>query len=447
MSEAIELALAALARAGAAQADAGLVTQDRLEVRVRGEEIDSVQQAQSRGLELRAFVASDAGFRTATTSTSDLSPDEIERLAAQTVELARAAAPDPAAGLPDGPVGGDLPDLALFDPADRPWKVEDEVEACRRAERAARAVDPRIANSEGSRATLSYSDVAYGSSTGFLGSYSAGRYGVVCMPVAESDGEKQVDYWYTSARTRSELDAPDEVGRVAGERVARRLGARAIPTCEVPVIFEARVAGSLLRHLFGCLSGYALYRGASFLMDRLGESIASEHVTIVDDGLRPGGLGSRPFDAEGLPSRTNVLVARGRLEMYLYDTYSARKCGAVSTASAARAGSGVTVGPTNLRLEPGSGTLEELVAGTDRALLVTDLMGSGFNPVTGDYSRGAAGVWIEGGRIVHPVQEVTVAGHLGDMLKAIDAVAGDLDLRDRVASPSLRIARMTVAGQ
>ena len=445
--EIVERALAAMTRAGAEQADCLLVRGEHLETRVRGAEIDFVQQARSRTLGLRAFVAGAGGLRQSSTSTSDLAADRVEQMAEQTVALARATAVDPAAGLPESGFETELPDLALFDPADRPWKLEERIEAARAAEPAARAVDPRITNSEGSEARCRYSEVCYGNTNGFLGGYASGSYTLYAAPLAEAAGQKQRDYWHSASRSLAGLEPAEQVGRVAGERAIRRLGARAVPTCEVPVIFEGRVAAGLLQALFGCLSGYALYRGGSFLMDRLGDRIASPLVTIIDDGRLPGGLGSKPFDGEGLPTRRNVIVEAGRLQRYLYDSYSGRKLQAASTGSATRSpGATPGVGPTNLWLEPGRGTLETLVADTARGFLVTELMGMGFNPVTGDYSRGAGGLWIEGGEITHAVQEVTIAGNLGPMLENVDAVAADLEWRGRVAAPSLRIARMTVAG-
>ena len=445
--EIVERALAAMTRAGAEQADCLLVRGEQLETRVRDTEIDTVLQAQSRTLGLRAFVAGGAGLRQSSTSTSDLGAEEVEQMAEQTVALARATAVDEAAGLPESGFESELPDLELFDPADRPWKVEERIDAARTAERAARAVDPRITNSEGSEASCRYSEVLYGNTRGFTGGYASASYALYASPLAEADGHKQRDYWHTASRSLAGLEPAEQVGRVAGERAIRRLGARAVETCEVPVIFESRVAAGLLQSLFGCLTGYALYRGGTFLMDRLGDQIASPLVTVIDDGRLPAGLGSKPFDGEGLPTRRNVIVLAGRLERYLYDSYSARKLGAGSSGSATRApGAPPGVGPTNLWLEPGSGTLEALVADTPRGLLVTELMGMGFNAVTGDYSRGAGGLWIEGGEIAHAVQEVTIAGNLGPMLENVDAVAADLEWRGRVAAPSLRIARMTVAG-
>jgi PmbA protein len=227
----------------------------------------------------------------------------------------------------------------------------------------------------------------------------------------------------------------------------RRLGAKPIATTEAPVIFDPLTAASLVSHVAACVNGYAIYRETSYLAGKLGERVASAAVTIVDDGRKPGGLGSRPFDGEGMPTRRNTVVENGRLASYLLDSYSARKIGARSTGNAARgAGSAPSAAPTNLWLEPGRASLEEIVASTERGLLVTELIGMGFNPVTGDYSRGAAGLWIEGGEISFPVEEITIAGNLADMLAGIDVVGSDLTWLGRIAAPSLRVAQMTIAG-
>jgi len=446
--ELVARALDRLRRAGAEAGDALLVASESTETRVRGAEIDFVKQARERTLGIRALVAGARGLRTALTSTSDLEPASVERMVDATVALARATAEDPAAGLPEEGFAEDAPDLALVDPRDRGVPVEERIEAARRAEAAARAVDPRIVNSEGSQAASELSTVVYGNTRGFLGAYEAASHALSCEPIARQNGSLQRDSWWTVARRLADLEDPERVGRRAGERALRRLGSRRVRTQEVPVIFDPVTAPSLLSHVAACVNGYSVYRETSFLATRMGERIASELVTLIDDGRLPGGLGSRPFDGEGLPTRRTTILREGRLESWLLDAYSARKLGAAPTGSAARGpASAPSVAPTNLWLAPGSGTLEELVASTERGLLVTELIGMGFHPVTGDYSRGAAGLWIEGGEIVHPVEEVTIAGNLGPMLASIDAVADDLVWLGRVASPSLRVARMTVAGE
>jgi len=444
---AVHTALAAAERAGAAAGDAVLVESDAVEVRVRGEEIDFVKQARERRLGIRVFVGTTGGLRQALTSTSDLSAEAVERLARESVTLATAGAPDPDAGLPADDFACDLPDLQLLDPADRTIPVETHIEEARRAERAARGVDPRVVNSEGSDAGAELRQVAYANSAGFSGAYESAFHSLTAQPVVASDGTMQSDYWFSISRDRAHLDAPEAVGRQAARRALAQLGAHSVPTTEVPVIFDAPTARSLLANLASCVSGYAIYRKSSFLADRMGQTIASPLVQVVDDGRIPSGLGSKPFDGEGLPTRRNVVVAQGRLASWLLDSYSARKLGLASTGNATRsAGSSPSAGPTNLWLEPGSTSLEEMVQDTQRGLLVTGLFGHGFNAVTGDFSRGARGWWIEAGQRVHPVEEITVAGNLGAMLRDIDVVGSELLWLGSIASPPLRVARMTVAG-
>jgi PmbA protein len=444
----VEQALAAVRAAGADAADALLVLSDAIEARVRGAEIDFVKQARERTLGIRALVRGRSGSRTAVTSTSDLSEDAVEQMARETVELARATAEDPVAGLPEDAPASDSPDLALLDPADRGIRIEARIEQARAAEAAARAVDPRIVNSEGTQVGSEFARITYANSAGFLGSYESALHSLVSEPVAKQNGSLQRDHWLTLSRRLRDLEEPSSVGRHAAQRALRRLGARRVATCEVPVVFDPLTAASLLYQLASCVNGYAVYRETSFLAGRVGETIASELLTVIDDGRRPGGIGSRPFDGEGLPTRRNVVLERGRLASYLLDSYSARKLGLRSTGSAARgAGSAPTAAPSNFWLEPGRSSLEELIATTPRGLFVTELIGQGFNPITGDYSRGAAGLWIEGGELTGPVEEITIAGNFGQMLRDIDAVGSDLVWLGRVASPSLRIARMTVAGE
>jgi PmbA protein len=447
-SDLVAHTLALLRRAGAHAGDALLVLAESTQTRVRGAEIDFVTQARERTLGIRALVAGARGLRTALTSTSDLEPASVASLVDATVALARATAEDPTAGLPEGGFAADAPELRLADPHDRGVPVEERIESARRAEAAARALDPRIVNSEGSQAASEHKSVVYGNTQGFLGSYDSASHALSCEPLARQNGSLQRDSWWTVARRLADLEDPERVGRRAGERALRRLGSRRVRTQEVPVLFDPVTAPSLLSHLVACVNGYSVYRETSFLASLMGERIASELVTVIDDGRLPGGLGSRPFDGEGLPTRRTEILRQGRLESWLLDAYSARKLGAAPTGSAARGPtSAPSVAPTNLWLAPGSGSLEELVASTPRGLLVTELIGMGFNPVTGDYSRGAAGLWIEGGEIAHPVEEITIAGNLAEMLASIDAVADDLLWLGRIASPSLRVARMTVAGE
>jgi PmbA protein len=424
-----------------------LVEGDDREVRVRGPEIEFVKQAQGRGLGIRALVAGSGGMRTSIVSTSDLAPQTVERMAHEAVALAKATAPDPLAGLPEGGFAGTLPDLALFDPADRDVPIAARIDDARRAEAAARASDPRITNSEGSQASSGFARVVYANSQGFVGEYESASHGLFSEPIAHDASGMQRDHWSTSAHRLGDLEDAAQVGRTAASRALRRLGAKRVATCEVPVLFDSRTAPSLVGQLASCANGYSIYRQSSFLEGRMGERIASDLVTVIDDGRLPGGLGSKPFDGEGLATRRNVLVQKGRLESWILDHYSARKLGLASTGSASRGtGSAPRAGTTNLWLEPGEKSLAELIAELDRGLLVTELIGMGFNPTTGDYSRGAAGLWIEHGEIVHAVEEITIAGRMQDMLLAIDRVGGELVWHGRTASPPLRIASMVVAG-
>ncbi len=447
----LEIAQRALERAmaaGAHSGDAVLVQDEAIEVRVRDTEIDHVKQSRERSLGLRIFVAAEGGLRQAITSTSDLAADAVDRLAEDTVALARATAADSHAGLPDGGFATDLPDLDLFDPADAGIDVDQHVADSYAAEAAARAVDARIVNSEGSSSDSQRTRVSYANTAGFAGAYERAAHSLVSSPIAAENGKMQTDYWFSVARRRSELESPEAVGRRAAQRALAQLGGRRIPTCEVPVLFDPTTARGILGNFAACVSGYAVYRQSSFLAERLGDRIASDAVTIIDDGRLPGGLGSKPFDGEGLPTGRKIVVEKGFLRSFLLDHYSGRKLGLESTGNASRsAGSAPGVAPTNLWIEPGSQSLDELVQNTGRGLLVTKLFGHGFNPVTGDFSRGAAGLWIENGEAVHPVEEITVAGNLANMLADVDAVGSDLVWMGSIATPSLRISRMTVAGE
>jgi PmbA protein len=442
--ELVSFALDKARAAGAHQAEVALHTGEAFETRVRGSEIDFVKQSRDRGLSVRVFCGGRGGLSSAAARTSDLARDVVARTAADAVALARATVPDACAGLPDGGFAGEIPDLELFEPRDRPFEPSARIAAARAMESAAHAVDSRISDSEGSQASSSFGEVVYGNSAGFLGGYASARHSIVAESLARTDSGMQRDAWYSSARSWGALESAESVGRRAAERALRRLGARRVPTCEVPVIFDPLTAPSLLRQLAGCASGYAVYRGATFLAGKLGLRIASSAVTIIDDARLPRGLGSRPFDGEGLATRRNVLVDRGRLAGYVLDTYSARKLGLRSTASAVRGGGASTA---NLWLEPGAKTPEEIIAETPRGLYVTELIGQGFNPITGDYSRGAAGLWIENGELAFPVEEITIAANFAQMLRDIDAIGNDLVWLGATAAPTLRIARMTVAGE
>jgi PmbA protein len=439
-----ELLLEGARRNGATAADVLVVEGTSLDVGVRLGDIEHVRQARQKHLGLRVFV----GERTAVTSSADFSREALERLAEQSCSLAGVVAPDSYAGLPDASeLAATVADLDLFDPEVAAVEPPQAIAWAKEAEQAALDADRRITNSEGASCSCSSGRVVYASSHGFRGSYRNSSVGLSVVPVASANGSMQRDHWYTARRQLARLDAPAEVGRTAAQRALRRLQARQVKTCQVPVVFDPETAASLLRHLAGAVSGYSLYKGTSFLADKLGERIAPDFVHVVDDGTLPGRLGSKPFDGEGLPTRRTAVIEAGILKSYLFDTYSARKLGAASTGNAARsAASAPSVAPTNLLLEPTASTPEGIIGGIDNGLYVTELIGFGVNPVTGDYSRGAVGLWIEHGQLAYPVEEVTIAGNLLQMYAGIEAVGNDVDDRRSVVAPTVKIDRMTVAG-
>jgi PmbA protein len=430
-------------KAGATAADAFAVEDRSFSAQVRLGRVDTVKHARGQHLALRVFI----GPSVAAASTSDLSRPSLERLVAEAVSLARCTAPDEMAGLPEAAaLARAVPDLELEDPAGHDLEPEAKIELARRCEAAALGFDPRITNSEGGDFSDRRARYAYATTHGFSGEYPTSAFTLSAAPVAAQNGQMQRDGWYHSSRKRARLDSPEAVGQEAARRALRRLGARRVRTAEVPVVFEPEPAATLLRHLAGAAAGPALYRRASFLLGRLGEGVAAPGVTVVDDGTIPGALGSRAFDGEGLPVGRTVLVDRGVLASYLLDTYSGRKLGLPSTHHAARDGAGVSVSTTNLYLAAGDTDPRDLVRSVQSGLYVTDLIGFGVNGVTGDYSRGAVGVWIEGGELAYPVEEITIAGNLLDMFHAIEGVGNDLVLRDRTSAPTLLIGRMVVAG-
>jgi PmbA protein len=428
--------------AGADAADVLVAEGTEFSVTVRKGEVETLTEAGSKALGVRVFV----GKRTASTHTSDFSWPTLRRLVEETVGMARVTGEDPAAGLPDETVPPEDVELELFDPSPEALPTEERIERTRRAEAVALGT-PGIVNSQGASWSSGGGAVVLANTMGFLGGYRTSSVSLSVVPQAERDGQMERDYWYTAGRGLSDLEAPEDVGRTAAERTLRRLGARQVPTGEVPVVFDPETAAEILGTLFSAISGYSVFRNATFLKDRLGEQVASPLVTMVDDGRRVRGLGSRPFDGEGLPTRRNVPVERGVLRHWLCDSYSARKTGGRPTGSARRGVSGgPSVGAGNLFFAPGTSSPDDIVGGVPHGLYVTDLIGFGVNVVTGDYSQGAVGHWIEGGRLTHPVHEVTIAGNLREMLRDVDAVGTDLVFRGSSASPTIRIRRMTVSG-
>jgi len=431
-------------RHGATEADVMVADGDTFSVQVRLSAVDRLTKAREKRLGLRVFF----GKRSASASTSDFSPESLDRLVSDTCALARAVAEDPISGLPDSKLlASQSPDLDLFDGTK--LSNDAQIDLARRSEAAAMAADPRITNSEGGEFNSSSGRVFLANSLGFLGDYWSSSFYLSVSPVATEPGTEsmQRDSWYAVQRRFAKLDSPEAVGQKAAHRTIRRLGARKVQTRKAPVIFDPETAASLMGNLCAAASGYALYKGASFLIGQLGKPLAPQFVTIVDDAILPGGLGSRPFDGEGLPSRKTTVVDDGILSSYLLDTYSAKKLGLASTGSASRSiGESPSVGPTNFYLTPGSVSPAEIIRSVRDGLYVTELIGFGVNMVTGDYSRGACGLWIENGELAYPVEEITIAGNLKQMYSAIEVVGNDLEFRGRIAAPTIKIREMTIAG-
>lgn len=442
-----ELAADVLARAkaeGATEADIVVADGETFSVQVRVGAVDRLTRAREKRLGLRVFV----GKRSATTSTSDFSKHSLERLVSETCTLAKAVVEDQVSGLPDASqMATDRPDLDLYD--ETVLGTETQIDWAKRGEAAAFAADPRVTNSEGAEFDSSSGRVVLANSHGFVGSYKSSSFSLSVSPIATDThtGSMQRDAWYEVQRKFARLSSAESIGQEATRRVVRRLGARRVSTKRVPVVFDQETAGSLLANLCSAVSGYGLYKRASFLFDQLGKTIASDQITVYDDGRMVGGLGARPFDGEGLATRKNTIVERGVLTSYLLDTYSGRKLGLPSTGSASRSvGESPSVGPTNFYLIPGTKLPEQIIGSVKEGLYVTELIGFGINMVTGDYSRGASGFWIENGELAFPVEEITIAGNLKQMLKDIELVGSDLVFRGRIASPTIKISEMMVAG-
>jgi PmbA protein len=437
-------------KAGASDAEAVVGEGDEFSVNVRMGEVETLKESGSRGLGLRVFL----GTRSASTSTSDLTPEGIRQLVEGAMALAKVTEEDPFTGLPETAEFGSLAgDLHLYYEDVYSLPGSERIEWARRAEAAALAADPRITNSDGGSFDAATGRKVMANSRGFVGGFRTSYAGVSAAPLAmDADGQMQRDGWWSSARRLADLDSPEAIGKEAARRTLRRLGARRVPTQRVPLVFAPEVARSLIGSVFEAASGDAIWRSASFLAGKLGEQIGAQKLTIIDDNtmLLPtgaGGFGTSPFDGEGLPSLRTVVVENGVLCNYLLNTYTARKLGMKSTHNAARGLAGTPgIGCGNLYLEPGALTPEQIIGEVPAGLYVTGLMGFGVNVVTGDYSRGATGLWIENGQLTHAVEEVTIAGNLADMLMNVTAIGSDLEFRGSVASPTLRIDGMTIAG-
>jgi PmbA protein len=441
-SSPLEAVLAAATRAGADAADALLVDRTATNVSWRLGALEGLERKAERELGLRVLV----GRRVATAATNRLDAASLEAMVEEAVATARLLPEDPWAGLasPDEIARGS-PELDLVDSSPEPDPATLQAAAAE-AEDAARAV-PGVTNSDSASASWSLTEVALAATNGFMGRYRRTRFGLGVTVLAGSGERMQRDYEYRQATHGTDLPTPAAIGREAGERTVRRLDPRKVATTRVPVVFEPRAAAGLLRHLASAIGGEAVATGRTFLKGRLGERVFAPGITIVDDPLRRRGLASRPFDGEGIAAQRRNLVEDGVLTTWLLDLATARRLGMRSTGHASRGGAALgSPGPTNLFLEPGAVASEALIADMRAGFLVTEMMGMGVNTITGDYSRGASGFWIEDGAVAYPVSEVTVAGNLADMFARL-VPASDLEIRGSVDAPTLRIDGLTVAGK
>jgi len=403
-------------------------------VTVRQGEVETIAYNRDKGVSVTVYV----GQRRGQASTADFGDAALADTVAKALAIARYTAEDPQAGLADPDrLARDWPDLDLY----HPWNlsVDEAIELGREAERAALAADPRLTNTEGSTVARGDSEFVYANTNGFLGGYRSSRHHIDASVIGESNGGMQRDYWYTASRVPGELLPASEVGRIAGERTARRLDARKLGTLECPVLFEAPEAADLIGSFVHAVSGGSLYRKASFLLDALGKPVFSPDVSIREEPHIPRARGSAPFDAEGVATAARDVVGNGVLRGYFLGSYSARKLGMASTGNAG--------GAHNLVVSHGDDDLAALMRRMGTGLFVTEQLGQGVNLVTGDYSRGAAGFWIENGEIAYPVEEITIAGNLKDILRDIVAIGRDVDRRGSRHVGSILVGRMTVAGQ
>src|SRR5271163_1690933 len=427
-------------RAGADAADAVLFEGVSLSHARRLGKTEKLERSEGHDLGLRVFI----GRQQAVVSSSDRSPEALAELVERAVAMARSVPEDPYCGIADpAEIAREWPVLDMLDPEEP--SAETLIERARAAEEAALAVEG-ITNSEGAEAGWGRSRIALVASNGFAGGYAGSSHGVSATVIGGSGTQMERDYDFTSAVYAADLRDPAEIGRSAGERAVKRLGARKMATGRVPVVFDPRVARGFISHLLGAISGPSIARGTSFLKEKLGQRIFPEAITLTEDPHRRRGHRSKPFDAEGLPNRRRALVDQGTLTTWLLDLRSARQLGLHSTGHAARGtASPPSLSATNIWFEPGAMTSAELMADIKSGFYVTELMGMGVNGLTGDYSRGAAGFWIENGEIAFPVSEMTVAGNLNDMFARLIA-ANDLEFRTGADSPTLRIDDLTVAG-
>jgi PmbA protein len=431
---------------GASAAECVIREGDEFSTLVRLGQVETLKESGSKAIGVRVFNRQ----RAASTYSSDFSREGLDRMVKSALELSKITSEDPFGGIPEpgqlGSIGGDL-DLYSADVYS--LSGQERISYARRAEKAALDSDPRIKNSEGGSFDAATGHKIMANSHGFVGEYQRSYCSIAAIPIAQTDdGAMQRDYWFSVSRNLRQLESPEHVGKIAAQRTLRRLGARKAKTARVPVIFDPLVANSILGHIFEGVDGDSIYRGASFLAGKLGQKIAADQVTIIDDGTIKGGFGTSPFDGEGVPTRRTLVIENGVLRSYLLNTYTAKKLGLETTGNASRGLAGTPgIGPGNYFLQPGSKTPQEIISEIKDGLYVTEFLGHGANLVTGDYSRGASGLWISGGELAYPVEEITVAGNLKEMFFNISEIANDLQFRGAMASPTIRIEGLLVGGE
>src|ERR1700686_750554 len=431
---------------GATAAECVIREGDEFSTLVRLGEVETLKESGSKSIGVRIF----HGKRAASTHSSDFTPAGLDRMLKSALELAKIPSEDPFSGIPEPSQLGSLSgDLDLYSPDVYSLPGEERIAYARRTEKAAIDFDPRIKNSEGGSFDAPTGHRILANSHGFVCEYKRSYCSIAAIPIAQSEnGAMQRDYWFSVARSLGRLDSPEQVGKIAAQRTLRRLGAKKVKTAQVPIVFDPMVANSILDHIFEGINGDSVYRGASFLAEKLGVKIAGDQVTVIDDGTIPGGFGTSPFDGEGVPTRRTVVIENGVLKSYLMNTYTAKKLGLETTANASRGLAGTPgIGPGNYFLQPGSKTPQQIISGIKEGLYVTEFLGHGANLVTGDYSRGASGLWISGGELAFPVEEITVAGNLKELFFNISEIGNDLEFRGSMACPTIRIDGLTVGGE
>ncbi|MGH2568193.1 MAG: TldD/PmbA family protein [Bacteroidota bacterium] len=434
-------------KAGADEADVYLRVGREFEVTIRAGQIELLKQAQAKGVGVRVFTEKRMAF----SHTTDFSDHTLGELVDNTVRMARHATQDHFHGLPEQvtkPVESRLNQLDLVDPGFDNLSTEQKIALAREMEQAALRYDKRVKLVEGASFSDSAAEVFLANSRGFSGTYAGTGSSLVCSVIAEENGNKEANYWYSSKRFFSDHQSPESIGTRAAERAVKMLNARTVPSGKYPVVFDPLLAASFLGFIAAALNGETVFRKMSFLTEKLGERIGSDLLTIIDDGTMPRGFGSKPFDGEGMPTRRKVVVEKGILKSYLYDSCTARKARTESTGNAARGTSSTPrISPLNFYVEAGQHSPEEIIRSVAGGFYVTNMIGFGVDTVTGQFSRGASGYWIKNGERAFPVHQVTVASNMLEMLQNVEMVGDDLNFLGSIASPTLKIREMTVSGR